>query len=265
MAFLLACVVQSELGDFDPRDHTGRYVHDMKIIPNQSEEKLEQTVTQMHQTDMKGQSPAEAELSFLKKASQQETYGVDPFSVKDHKGNQMNLGINHSGILVFQGNRKTQHYSWKEIQKITYEGRMFIIHIIVNDKKMLMGYKCSTSSSVHFLWRTAIEQKYFFTSSSSSEVPVITAAGGFFAKSVKVRYRCVSCAQSLPSVLKNVCLSLKHNFFFIPFTFSFAVFLFTSLVSLSLSTCFTLLTLFFSCGPSSCTSFFTAEESKRNC
>lgn len=191
MAFLLACVVQSELGDYDPLDHTGNYVRDLNIIPSLSAEKIEEHVTQLHQTDMKGQSPAEAELAFLKKSSSQETYGIDPFAVKDHKGNQMNLGINHSGILVFQGNRMTNQYSWKEIQKITYEGRMFIIHIVVNDKKMLMGYKCHTSSAVHFLWRSAIEQKYFFTSSSSSDVPVITAAGGFFAKTVKVRYRCV--------------------------------------------------------------------------
>lgn len=199
MAFLLACVVQSELGDYHPIDHAGNYVKDLNIIPSSANcEKIEETVTQLHQTDMKGQSPAEAELSFLRKASSLETYGIDPFAVKDHKGNAMNLGINHSGILVFQGNHLSSHYAWKEIQKITYEGRMFIIHIVVNDKKMLMGYKCPTSSAVHFVWRSAIEQKYFFTSSSSSEVPVITAAGGFFAKTVKVRYRCVC---SLPETI----------------------------------------------------------------
>jgi len=204
MAFLLACVVQSELGDFDPVDHKGRYVYDMKILPPNKESVFEERVTQLHQTDMKGQTPAEAELAFLKKACSLDTYGIDPFFVKDHKGNPMHLGINHSGISVMQMSRRTHHYSWKEIQKITYEGRMFIIHIVVNDKKMLMGYKCNTASEVHFLWRTAIEQKYFFTSSSSSEVPVITAAGGLFAKTVKVRYRCVY-FPCIVCVLVSVC------------------------------------------------------------
>ncbi len=74
--------------------------------------KLEDLVMQVHQKDMRGQTPAEAELNFLKKACQLETYGIDPHPVKDHKGNQLYLGINHSGILTFQGSRKTNNFKW---------------------------------------------------------------------------------------------------------------------------------------------------------
>lgn len=226
-AFLLACVVQSELGDFDPNEHTGSYISDLKVLPDDKENaeggigKLEQTIAALHQTDLRGQNPAEAELSFLKKAASLETYGIDPYAVKDHKGHHMNIGINYSGILVFQGNRKTAHYTWKEIQKMTYEGRMFIFHVAPSassEKKKLLGFKCPSSSAVHYLWRTAVEQKYFFTSSSSSDVPVVTGGGGIFSKAVKVRLRLVvfphfllsfisdSVNESLIRISPNECL-----------------------------------------------------------
>jgi hypothetical protein len=85
----------------------------------------------------------------------------------------------------------TQQYGWRDIQKITYEGRVFIIHVVANDKKLPLGYRCDTSAAVHCLWKTAIEQKYFFTLTSSSDVPAVTAGGGLFRKNVKVRYRSV--------------------------------------------------------------------------
>lgn len=189
LALLLACIVQSELGDYDPTEHTENYLSALRLLPNQNV-KLEEVITRLHQTECKGLTPADAELTFLRKVATLETYGVDPHPVKDQKGNQLNLGINHSGILIFQGNRKTHHYGWKDISKMTYEGRMFIIHLAgTSDKKNLIGYKCSTSSAVHFLWRTAVEQKYFFTMNSSRDVPSVTAGGGLFSKSVKLRYR----------------------------------------------------------------------------
>jgi len=67
---------------------------------------------EIHQKDMRGQTPADAELNFLTKASLLETYGIDPHPVKDHKSNQLYLGINFSGILTFQGSRKTNHLKW---------------------------------------------------------------------------------------------------------------------------------------------------------
>lgn len=45
----------------------------------------------------------------------------------------MYLGINYSGILTFQGSKKTHHFKWSDIQKINYEGKMFIIHLNYNE------------------------------------------------------------------------------------------------------------------------------------
>lgn len=88
---------------------------------------------EIHQKQLKGQSASQIETTFLKLACQLDTYGVDPHPVKDHKGSQLYLGINYSGILTFQGSRKTHHFRWPDIHKINYEGKMFIIHLNYNE------------------------------------------------------------------------------------------------------------------------------------
>ncbi|XP_054160525.1 FERM domain-containing protein 3-like isoform X1 [Oppia nitens] len=108
---LMAYIIQSELGDYDAEDHVGNYVQEFKLLLNQST-KIEVQVMDIHKNALRGQTPAQAELNFLKKASQLETYGIDPHPVKDHKGCQLYLGVNHTGILAFQGSRKTHHFKW---------------------------------------------------------------------------------------------------------------------------------------------------------
>lgn len=49
---------------------------------------------------------------------------------QDQKGNQLYLGVNFNGIQTFQGSRKTFQYKWNEVQKINYEGKMFIVHLV---------------------------------------------------------------------------------------------------------------------------------------
>lgn len=40
-------------------------------------------------------------------------------------------------MMTFSGNRKTHHFKWNEIRKVTYEGRVFIINLIINDVSLL--------------------------------------------------------------------------------------------------------------------------------
>lgn len=60
---------------------------------------------------------------------------------QDHRGNQLYLGINHSGILTFQGSRKTHHFKWSEVHKINFEGRMFIVHL--NYPEVSRHFECT--------------------------------------------------------------------------------------------------------------------------
>ncbi|UXI15845.1 hypothetical protein NH340_JMT01788 [Sarcoptes scabiei] len=187
--YLMACVLQSDLGDFDAQDHKGNYIASMKIkiLPNQNE-KIELEAIEIHQKEMKGLTPADVELLFLQRASKLDTYGIDPYPVKDQKKNQFLLGINYSGIVCFEGNKKVNHFAWTELQKIIYEGKMLILHHYSAGKKNLIGFKCSNVMTCQNLWRTAVEQRYFFTMNSSNEIPMVISSGGLFSKQCKLRY-----------------------------------------------------------------------------
>ncbi|XP_026283875.1 FERM domain-containing protein 5 isoform X2 [Frankliniella occidentalis] len=190
-ALLAAYVVQADLGDFNPEDHEGNYVQDLRLLLKQTPQ-IEEKIIELHQTHLHGQSPQEVETNFLRRACVLDTYGVDPHPVKDHRGNQLYLGINHLGILTFQGSRKTHHFRWPEVHKINYEGKMFIVHLTYNEdprtkKKQTVGFKCPTGAACRHVWRCAIEQMLFFTLPSGSVVPVVSG-GSFFSFGTKFKY-----------------------------------------------------------------------------
>ncbi|KAG5900253.1 hypothetical protein JTB14_018233 [Gonioctena quinquepunctata] len=190
-AATLAALILQEFGDYDPEIHVGNYVSDMKILLKQTEA-IELKAMEIQQKQLKGQSQSQVENTFLKIACQLDTYGVDPHPVKgllqDHKGSQLYLGINYSGILTFQGSRKTHHFRWPDIQKINYEGKMFIIHLNYNDKKHTVGFKCPSGQACRHVWRCAIEQMLFFTLPTSSDAPSVVTGGGFFSWGTKFKY-----------------------------------------------------------------------------
>lgn len=51
-----------------------------------------------------------------------------------------------------------------------------------------MGFKCATSSACRHLWRYSVEQRIFFTFTSSAEIPAVVTGGSFFSRGSKVRY-----------------------------------------------------------------------------
>ena len=59
------------------------------------------------------------------------------FVSQDHRGAQLYLGLNHSGVLTFQGSRRTHHFKWHEVQKLNYEGKMFIIHLVFMEVRFI--------------------------------------------------------------------------------------------------------------------------------
>ncbi|XP_015182396.1 PREDICTED: FERM domain-containing protein 5 isoform X4 [Polistes dominula] len=190
-ALLAACIVQSELGDYDPEMHEGNYISEHKLLLKQTET-IEEKAMELHQTELKGFTPEEAETRFLGLASKLDTYAVDPHPVKDHRGTQLYLGINHCGILTFQGSRKTHHFRWSEVQKINFEGKMFIVHLTINEdvrtkKKHTVGFKCPTGSNCRHVWRCAIEQMLFFTLPKASDAPVVSG-GSIFSWGTKFKY-----------------------------------------------------------------------------
>ncbi|XP_058805934.1 tyrosine-protein phosphatase 1 isoform X5 [Phymastichus coffea] len=80
-ALLAACIIQSELGDYNPDLHQGNYMSEHKLLLKQTEA-IEEKALDLHQNQLKGFSVEQAETHFLKHASQLDTYAVDPHPVK---------------------------------------------------------------------------------------------------------------------------------------------------------------------------------------
>jgi FERM central domain. len=69
-----------ELGDFNPEEHVGNYVADLKILLKQTTY-IEEKMMEFHEK-LKDQTPEQVETAFLRKAACLDTYGVDPQPVK---------------------------------------------------------------------------------------------------------------------------------------------------------------------------------------
>ncbi|XP_072051191.1 FERM domain-containing protein 5-like isoform X2 [Amphiura filiformis] len=159
-AWLGAYIIQSNLGDYDEDDHEPGYGDSFEIIPRQPE-KLERKMEEIHEMKLKGQVPAEAEKNFITKAHALATYGVDPHPVRDIYGTQLYVGLTYRGLSLFKGNQLIQNFPWPDIKKLSYEGRTFFVHAVV-DEKVNHGFRVATSSATKHLWKCAMEHQAFF-------------------------------------------------------------------------------------------------------
>ncbi|MPC23295.1 FERM domain-containing protein 5 [Portunus trituberculatus] len=182
-AILAAYTVQAEIGDYDPSKHYGNYISDFKILLKQTP-KIEERIMELHPT-LKNHTPLMAETAFLKKASVLDTYGVDPHPVKDHRGSQLYLGLNHTGVLTFQGSRKTHHFRWAEVQKLNYEGKMFIVHLIFAEETfdIMCVLMTLVLGALHASPRMR-EQRL----ENSNKQGVVVTGGSFFSRGSRFRY-----------------------------------------------------------------------------
>lgn len=205
-AYLIACVLQSELGDAISSPSQGgkrqqqqqeNYVSEYKFVPNQSDD-LEWSSIRLHQSeDFLGLRPADAELNFLKKACQLDTYGIDPYPVKESDSHDHFLiGVNHRGITTFQDSRRTNLFGWDIIERISLEKKLVIIYCRRLEKKgekmskvsSLFAFKCPSQDHAHNFWKVATEHRYFFTLETTPPSPIVTNTGGLFKKSHKLKY-----------------------------------------------------------------------------
>lgn len=77
----MLCIDSGELGDYDPEIHESNYISEHKLLLKQTET-IEEKAMDLHQTQLKGFTPEQAETHFLRLASQLDTYAVDPHPVK---------------------------------------------------------------------------------------------------------------------------------------------------------------------------------------
>uniref|UniRef100_A0A336MDB5 Moesin/ezrin/radixin homolog 1 n=1 Tax=Culicoides sonorensis TaxID=179676 RepID=A0A336MDB5_CULSO len=190
-AVLASLIIQDELGDYIREIHTENYAQSLRLALRQTDQ-LERKAMELHKKREPGQEPNVVYDEFIALARTLETYGVDPHPVKDHRGTQIYLGINFTGISTFQTGKRLQHYRWHDVHKLNFEGKMFIVHLTFTDdrrevKKHTVGFKCTSGVTCRYVWRCAIEQMLFFTLPSSSHASVMSG-GGFFSFGTKFRY-----------------------------------------------------------------------------
>ncbi|XP_073527013.1 FERM domain-containing protein 3 [Phyllobates terribilis] len=185
-SFLGACIVQAEIGDFDPDEHPDNYICDFKIFPKQSQ-KLERKIVEVHKSELRGQSPAVAEFNLLLKAHSLETYGVDPHPCKDSTGTTTFLGYTAAGFVVFQGNKRIHLIRWPDICKMRYDGKTFHVVVMQKEKKTDLTYHTSTPAACKHLWKCGVENQAFYKYAKSSQVKTVTSSNIFF-KGSRYRY-----------------------------------------------------------------------------
>ncbi|KAM3187139.1 hypothetical protein ACTXT7_002883 [Hymenolepis weldensis] len=155
----------TEIGDIDKlEDYLGENgsLADLKMFENMTP-RVEAKIREIY-TTLQGLSVADAEAKFLERASELETYGVEPVFVQDRKGNHFYVGLSHEGVTAFRGNRKAHVFSWSKIHRISFEGKLFVIQVDWENRRHTLGFKCQTTEAAEALWKWAVDRQCFFTS-----------------------------------------------------------------------------------------------------
>ncbi|CAL8246850.1 unnamed protein product [Lota lota] len=186
-ALLAAYILQAEIGDYDPGKHPEGYSSKFQFFPKHSE-RLERRISDIHKTELIGQSPDTSELNFLQKAQMLETYGIDPHPCKDVSGNPAFLAFTPFGFTVLQGNRRIHFLNWEEVTKLKFEAKTF--HVYANqkeDKKIILTYFAPTPEACKHLWKCGVENQAFYKLEKSSQVRTVSSSNLFF-KGSRFRY-----------------------------------------------------------------------------
>ncbi|XP_010631205.1 FERM domain-containing protein 3 isoform X1 [Fukomys damarensis] len=185
-AYLGACIVQAELGDYDPDEHLENYISEFEIFPKQSQ-KLERKIMEIHKNDLRGQNPPVAEFNLLLKAHTLETYGVDPHPCKDSTGTTTFLGFTAAGFVVFQGNKRIHLIKWPDVCKLKFEGKTFHVIGMQKEKKAMLAFHTSTPAACKHLWKCGVENQAFYKYAKSSQIKTVSSSKIFF-KGSRFRY-----------------------------------------------------------------------------
>ncbi|KAJ4942034.1 hypothetical protein JOQ06_011904, partial [Pogonophryne albipinna] len=183
-AYLGACIIQAELGDYDPEEHPSDYIRDFKLFPKQSL-KLERKIMEIHKNELRGQCTSFAELNMLQRAHSLETYGVDPHPCKPalRKPEVTKRGV----ILGETEVRRSEGRSRADVSKLKFEGKTFYVIGIQKEKKLVLTFHTSTPAACKHLWKCGVENQAFYKCAKSSQIKTVSSSNIFF-KGSRFRY-----------------------------------------------------------------------------
>ncbi|XP_059479467.1 band 4.1-like protein 4 isoform X3 [Neocloeon triangulifer] len=154
-------VIQSELGDFDPRRHSHGYASEFQFVSNQTLD-LENRIADLHK-GLIGQIPAVAELNYLEKVKCLDMYGVDLHPVLGEDNVEYFLGLTPSGIIVLRNKTKVGNYLWPRITKVYFKVRYFMLRVCdKNSEETTYGFETPSKQACKHLWKCCVEHHAFF-------------------------------------------------------------------------------------------------------
>ncbi|XP_063058273.1 FERM, ARHGEF and pleckstrin domain-containing protein 1-like [Engraulis encrasicolus] len=194
-ALLVSHLLQAEIGDYMEVLDV-QHLETKKYVPNQ--EWLQKKILRFHKRH-RGQTPAEADGLLLEVARKLEMLGIRPHAASDGEGTKINLAVTHSGVLVFQGNRKINTFSWAKIRKLSFKRRHFLIKLhakIVPSQKDTLEFAMASRDVCKAFWKMCVENHAFFRLSEEPETrtkSLLYSKGSCFRYSGRTQRQLLDC------------------------------------------------------------------------
>ncbi|KAJ8266049.1 hypothetical protein GJAV_G00125310 [Gymnothorax javanicus] len=194
-ALLVSYLLQSELGDYD-EDIDMQHLDSKKYVPNQ--DYLDKMIMRLHKRH-RGRTPAESDALVLEVARKLDMYGIRLQAASDGEGMRINLAVTHMGVLVFQGNRKINTFSWAKIRKLSFKRKRFLIKLhekIEPSGRDTVEFAMACRDVCKAFWKMCVEHHAFFRRSEepkSRHRSLLHSKGSCFRYSGRTQKQLLDC------------------------------------------------------------------------